>query len=291
MTKQDNRAGYLFLLPWFAGLVLITGGPVLGSLVLSFTRYNLLSPPTFAGLDNYTRMISDGNLADSLRVTLIYVFVSVPLQLILAFALAIILNRGMRGLALYRSLFYLPSLLGTSVAIAVLWRTIFGGEGLVNALLGVFGIAGESWIALPSTALSTLITLNVWTFGAPMVIFLAGLRQVPTQYYEAARVDGASRWAEFTYITLPLMTPIIFFNLVLQVIGAFRAFTQADVISKGSGGPANSTLMFSLLLYQTGFTQFDMGYASALAWILLVLVAGFTGVSFWSSRYWVFYEE
>ncbi|WP_438818493.1 carbohydrate ABC transporter permease [Streptomyces brasiliscabiei] len=290
-ARQQNKAAFLFLLPWFVGLFGITLGPMLASLYLSFTKYNLLQPPQFSGLDNWTRMLSDERLHTSLQVTFTYVLVSVPLQLALALALALLLDRGVRGLSFYRSAFYLPSLIGGSVAIAVLWRTIFGTTGLVNKGLGVFGVEGQGWISEPGTALSTLIVLNVWTFGSPMVIFLAGLRQIPASFYEAASVDGATRWRQFRSITVPMLTPIIFFNLVLQIIHAFQTFTQAFVVSGGTGGPADSTLFYSLYLYQRGFGQFDMGYASALAWLLLLIVAVFTAINFWASKYWVFYDD
>jgi multiple sugar transport system permease protein len=208
-NRRDNKAAYLFLLPWLIGLAVITVGPMVASLALSFTKYNLLQAPKFIGIDNFIRMMGDERLHNSLGVTFVYVFVSVPLQLAAALALAALLDRGLRGLAIYRSIYYLPSLLGSSVAIAVLWKQVFGGEGLVNQFIAIFGIEGRSWIADPSTALSTLITLNVWTFGAPMVIFLAGLRQIPVMYHEAAQMDGASKWQRFTKITLPLLTPII----------------------------------------------------------------------------------
>jgi multiple sugar transport system permease protein len=289
--RQDNRAALVFLAPWFAGLLLITAGPVIVSLILGFTDYNLIQPPRFNGLENFERMLSDVRLHRSLRVTFIYVAVSVPLQLACALLLAMLLDRGLRGLAFYRSAFYLPSLLGTSVAVAVLWRQIFGAGGLVNHALEPFGLGGESWIADPTTALGTLVVLNVWTFGAPMIIFLAGLRQIPAMYYEAASIDGAGRWVQFRRITLPLLSPIIFFNLVLQVIHAFQSFTQAFVVSGGSGGPSDSTLFYTLYLYQRGFNNFDMGYASALAWLLLVIIAAFTAVNFWAARFWVFYDD
>jgi multiple sugar transport system permease protein len=289
--KRDNKAAFLFLLPWFAGLLLITAGPVAASLVLGFTDYNLLQPPEFNGLENIRRMLSDERLHHSLAVTFTYVLISVPLQLAAALGLALLLDRGLRGLAFYRSAFYLPSLLGSSVAIAVLWRQIFGAEGLFNQLLGLFGVSGRGWISDPDTALSTLIVLNVWTFGAPMVIFLAGLRQIPVMYYEAAGVDGAGRWVQFRKITLPLLSPIIFFNLVLQIIHAFQAFTQAFVVSGGTGGPSDSTMFYTLYLYQRGFHNFDMGYASALAWLLLIIIAAFTAVNFWAARKWVFYDD
>jgi multiple sugar transport system permease protein len=289
--KRENKAAFLFLLPWFLGLIVITIGPMAASLGLSFTKYNLLQPPRYIGFDNFVRMLGDERLHNSLVVTFIYVFVSVPLQLALALGLAVLLDRGVRGLSIYRSVYYLPSLIGTSVAIAVLWRTVFGTSGLFNQGLALIGLKGQGWISEPSTALGTLITLNVWTFGAPMVIFLAGLRQIPAQLYEAASVDGASPSRKFRSITIPLLTPIIFFNLVLQIIHAFQAFTQAFVVSGGTGGPADSTLFYSVYMYQRGFGAFDMGYASALAWLLVLIIGSFTAINFWAAKYWVFYDD
>nr|WP_269330431.1 sugar ABC transporter permease [Kineosporia babensis] len=277
--------------PWVVGLVVITAGPMLMSLYLSFTDYNLLSNANFTGLENIQRMLDDDRLVKSLTVTMVYVFVSTPIQLAVALGLAVVLDRGLRGLALYRSIFYLPSLLGSSVAVAILWKRVFGVDGLFNQFLALFGIDGPGWISSPSTALSTLILLHVWTFGAPMVIFLAGLRQIPREFYEAAAVDGASKRQQFRRITLPLLSPIIFFNLVLGIIGAFQSFTQAFIVSDGRGGPSDSTLFFTLYLYQQGFQNFNMGYASALAWLLLIIIAAFTAINFWVSKYWVFYDN
>src|ERR687890_2688346 len=195
---RDNKACSLFLLPWLIGLIVITIGPMLASLYLSFTNYSLIQAPKWIGVENYTRMLGDERLHNALKVTFIYVFVSVPLQLALALAIAVLLNQGMRGLPFYRSVFYLPSMLGASVALAVLWRQMFGTDGLVNQVLRLFGVdATTGWISDPRYALSTLILLHVWTFGSPMVIFLAGLRQIPSMYYEAAAVDGATRWHRF----------------------------------------------------------------------------------------------
>ena len=172
-----------------------------------------------------------------------------------------------------------------------MWRLVFGEKGLFNLFLSIFGIEGPSWVASPDTALGTIIALHVWTFGAPMVIFLAGLRQIPRELYEAASVDGATRSMQMRAITLPLLTPIIFFNLVLGLIGSFQSFTQAYIVSGGSGGPADSTLFFSLYLYEEGFSSFRMGYASALAWLLLIIIGAFTALNFWASKYWVFYDD
>src|SRR6188472_4083739 len=289
---RDNKVAYIFLIPWFIGLFLITIGPMLASLYLSFTQYSLIQAPKWIGIGNYVRMINDDRLHHSLKVTFIYVFVGVPLQLIVALGVALLLDKGMRGLAIYRSVFYLPSMLGSSVAIALLWRQMFGTDGLVNQILRMLGFEGQTgWISDPSYALWTVILLHVWTFGAPMVIFLAGLRQIPAMYYEAASVDGAGRWRKFRSITLPLLSPIIFFNLVLQIIHAFQSFTQAFVVSGGTGGPADSTMFYTLYLYLKGIGQLQMGYASAMAWVLLVIIAIFTGINFYFSKKWVFYDD
>lgn len=289
--RRDNKAAYIFLLPWLIGLLFITVGPMLASLYLSFTDYNLLQAPNWTGLDNFARMLRDTRLHNSLGVTFTYVLVGVPIQLAMALLIALVLDKGIRGLPFYRSVFYLPSLLGGSVAIAILWKQIFGTTGLVNQLLAMIGIQGPGWISDPSTALGSIILLHVWTFGAPMIIFLAGLRQIPAMYYEAADVDGASWWQQFIKITIPLLSPIIFFNLVLQIIGAFQSFTQAFIVSGGSGGPSDSTMFFTLYLYQKGFGQFDMGYASAMAWVLLIIIGAFTAINFVASKYWVFYDD
>ena len=293
----DNLAGFLFLLPWLIGFVVFAAIPILASLYLSFTNYNLLKdplryPPPWVGLGNYLKMFADSAFWNSFRVTVEYVVIGVPLQLAFALLLALFLNRGMRGLGLYRSIFYLPSLMGGSVAIAMLWRQLFAKDGLFNGFLGLFGIHNApGWIGHPDYALGTIIVLHIWTFGSPMVIFLAGLRQIPDMYYEAATVDGASKIKQFFHITLPLLSPIIFFNLVLQIIFAFQTFTQAYVVSGGTGGPGGSTSFYTLFLYQVGFLNSRMGYASAMAWFLLVVIAIFTGVNFWLSKYWVHYDD
>ncbi|MFC7625494.1 carbohydrate ABC transporter permease [Microlunatus sp. GCM10028923] len=288
-AKQD-WAGYVFLIPWFGGM-LLTIVPFGASLYLAFTDYNLLNAPQWVGLANFEQLAVDERLHHSLIVTFVYTFTSVPLSLAAALAVALLLNQGLAGLPIYRAVYYLPSLLGSSVAVVMLWRAIFGRDGVINQLLGFFGIAGPAWVTDPDYALSVLITLNVWTFGAPMVIFLAALRQVPAMYYEAAAVDGASKVRQFWSVTVPLISPVIFFNLVLSLIGSLQTFTQGYVMSNGSGGPANSTLFYNLYLYIQGFNQFNMGYASAMAWLLLIIVAAFTAVNFLAQRYWVFYED
>ena len=289
---QNDAPGYLFLLPWLVGFLGLTIGPMLTSLYLSFTDFDLLTSPDWVGTDNYMRMFTnDPKFWTSMRVTMFFVVFSVPLKLAFALAVAMLLNRGMKGLPLYRALFYLPSLLGASVAIAILWRQIFAGDGLVNKFLSIFGIVGPSWISNPNYSLWTLIILSIWQFGSPMIIFLAGLRQIPQDMYEAASLDGASKWRQFVKITLPLLTPVVFFNAIIQTIEAFKSFTPAFIISGGTGNPINSTLFYTLYLYQEAFGLFRMGYASALAWVLLVLVGVFTAFSFLTSKYWVHYDD
>ena len=289
---QNHAPGYLFLLPWFIGFFGLTIGPILTSLYLSFTHFDLLTAPRWTGLDNYVRMFTnDPKFAASMRVTFFFVVFSVPLKLAFALGVALLLNRGMKGLPLYRALFYLPSLLGASVAIAILWRQLFAGNGLVNQVLINFGIQGPSWISNPNTSLWTLIILAVWQFGSPMIIFLAGLRQIPQDMYEAASLDGAGKWRQFWKITLPMLTPVVFFNAIIQTIEAFKSFTPAFIISGGTGGPINSTLFYTLYLYNEAFGFFRMGYASALAWVLLAIVALFTAFSFFTSKYWVHYDD
>jgi multiple sugar transport system permease protein len=292
LRAGDNRAAYLFLAPWLVGLLVITTFPMLASAYLSLTDYTIIKPPRFVGLSNYTDLLTDDRrFKTSIRVTLKFVLWSVPLILILSLAIATILNRGLRGLAIYRSLFYIPSLIGASVGIGMLWKEVFGTNGVFNKVLAVFGIEGAGWISNPNYALETIIALNVWTFGSAMVIFLAALRQIPESYYEAASIDGANAWQRFWRITLPLLTPVIFFNLVLNTIHAFQSFTQAFVISGGRGGPIDSTLLYTLFLYQRAFERLDMGHAAAMAWMLLTAIAGVTAVLFWSSRFWVFYGD
>lgn len=290
-TAKREKIAYLFLLPWILGFFGLAIAPMASSLYLSFTDYNLIRPPEWIGIENFQRMLGDARLLNSLRVTFTYVIVSVPLQLVFALLIALMLDRGMRGLAFYRSIFYLPSLLGSSVAIAILWRQIFGTAGLINQFLAAFGIVGPGWVSSPDTALGTIILLHVWTFGAPMLIFLAGLRQIPAMYYEAAQMDGANAVQQFFRITLPLLSPIIFFNLVLQLIGSFQSFTQAYIVSGGTGGPADSTMFYTMYLYQKGFGELDMGYASAMAWGLVLVIGAFTALNFIASKWWVFYDD
>ena len=290
---RRDLIGYAFLAPWLVGFLCFSLGPVLASLYLSFTKFDLLRPAQWIGMDNYVRMFSaDPRFWQALKVTFSYMAMEVPLKLAFALAVAVALDKAVRAGSFYRALFYIPSLLGGSVAIAVLWRQIFEGNGTLNqVLLWLFGYQGPSWISTPDTAIYTLVLLAVWQFGSPMIIFLAGLRQVPQDLYEAASMDGAGAWRQFRKITLPMLAPVIFFNMVLQIIEGFKAFTPAYVISGGTGGPIDSTLFYTLYLYQEAFSFFRMGYASALAWVLLLVIGLFTGVSFLTSKYWVYYED
>jgi multiple sugar transport system permease protein len=282
----------MFLTPWLIGFIGLTAGPILVSLYLSFTDFDLLQDPNWVGAANYVRIATaDPKFLSSMKVTFLFVLFAVPLKLAFALGVAMLLNKGIAGLPVYRALFYLPSLLGASVAIAVLWRQLFAGNGLVNQALALVGIHGPSWISNPSYALWTLVVLSIWQFGSPMIIFLAGLRQIPRDLYEASAIDGAKPWHQFWRITLPLLTPVVFFNAVIQTIEAFKAFTPAFIISEGTGGPIDSTLFYTLYLYQEAFSNFRMGYASALAWVLVVIIALFTAFSFLSARYWVHYDE
>lgn len=290
-ARQQYEA-YLFLLPWFAGLFILTAGPLAASLYLSFTDFDLLGSPTWIGLTNYIDLFTyDPRYLGAFTVTFIYVFLGVPLHLAFALLVAVLMNQKVRALGFFRGIYYLPSLLGGSVAVAVMWRQLFGDGGVVNQFIGLFGVDAPNWISNPRYALYTLILLHAWQFGSAMVIFLAGLKQVPQELYDAAEIDGAGRWRQFRHITLPMITPVIFFNLVMGLIHSFQAFTSAYIVSGGTGGPSDSTLFYTLYLYQEGFTSFHMGYASAMAWILLLVIAFFTAINFAFSRRWVFYGD
>lgn len=286
---ESPVAGYLFISPWLLGFLLLTLWPMIRSVYYSFTKFTLLDAPDWIGLRNYERIFTDDEtFRQSLTVTLMFVVISVPLKLVTALLVAMLLNKNIKGISIYRTFIYLPSLIGSSIAVAVLWKNIFGIDGFINKFLNIFGIEGISWISSPGTAMGTLIILVAWQFGSSMVIFLAGLKQIPSELYEASSVDGASKLRQFFNITLPMLSPVLLFNLVLQTIGSFQMFTQAFIITKG--GPINSTYMYALYLYERAFARYDMGYASALAWILLVIIGIATALIFASSRYWVFYE-
>jgi multiple sugar transport system permease protein len=307
---KRNAAAYLFLAPWFLGFFVLTVYPMVYSLWLGFTNYDFTQPDAtqWIAFGNYQKMFgplfglseittstgevmrADPYYLKALSVTFNYVFVSVPLKLIFALAVAMLLNQKLRGLSFYRAVYYIPTLLGGSVAIAVLWRKMFEKSGLINMLLGAVGFTDlPGWITNPKYALWTLILLTVWQFGSSMIIFLAGLKQIPQEYYEAASVDGANEVRKFFSITIPLLSPVILFNLVMQMISAFQVFTQAYIIGGGTGGVLNSTLFYTLYLYIQGWTYHEMGYASAMAWVLLLIIAILTAIVFRSSKLWVSY--
>ena len=292
-SPGEQLAGYGFLAPWLVGFFVLTLGPAIASFYISLTDFSGLGGANWVGAANYVRIATDDDrFWTAINVTFTFVLLSVPLKLLFALAVAVALNKGLRGLSLFRAIFYLPSLVGGSVAIAVLWRQLFSGDGLINqALNALFGYEGPSWISNPSTSLYTLVLLAVWQFGSSMIIFLAGLRQIPRDMYEAASLDGASPARQFFKITLPLLTPVIFFNAVIITIDAFKAFTSSFIVSDGTGGPIDSTLFYTLYLYQEAFANFRFGYASALAWVLVVIIAFFTAMSFLSARFWVHYDD
>ncbi|MCD5311046.1 sugar ABC transporter permease [Kineosporia babensis] len=262
---------------------------MVASLYLAFTDYNLFTAPQWVGLDNFTRLLDDPNYLQAWKVTGVYVLVGTPLKLAAALAVALLLNATVRGAGFYRSAFYLPSLVGASVSIAIVWKALFMDEGPVDVLQQFLGRPAGGWVGDPDMSMRMLILLTMWQFGGPMVIFLAGLKQVPKELYEAAAVDGAGPVRKFLAITVPMLSPVIFFNLLLETINAFQIFASAFIISGGTGGPAGSTLFYTLYLYLRGFRDFQMGYAAAMAWILTLVIALITVLFFRTSRFWVHY--
>ncbi|MCP9001031.1 sugar ABC transporter permease [Pseudarthrobacter sp. RMG13] len=289
-SGADARAGYSFLLPWLLGFIVLTLGPMVSSLYLSFTNYNLFDPPKWIGLDNYATMFQDERFLQSVGVTVGYVVFGTPLKLAAALAVAMLLNSKRKGQGFYRSAFYAPSLIGASVSIAIVWKAMFGDSGPVDQGLSFFGINLGGWVGNPAMTMPMFILLTVWQFGAPMVIFLAGLKQIPADLYEAASMDGAGPVRKFFNITWPMLSPVVFFNLLMETIHAFQIFSSAYIISNGEGGPAGSTLFYTLYLYLRGFSDFRMGYASAMAWLLLIVVGLITLVIFRTSKSWVHYS-
>ena len=289
--RRETGVGYLFIGPWLLCFLAFNLVPFIISFVLSFMDYNMLSSPTFVGLANYVKLFTGDKLfKTSLGVTFRFVFIAIPLRLAFALLVAMILNRESKMVPVYRVLYYLPSILGGSVAVSVMWRYCFSKTGVLNTALQAIGIACNiSWISNKDTALWSLILLFIWQFGSPMLIFLSGLKQIPRSYYEAAECDGAGPLVRFFKITLPLLTPIIFFNLVMQMIGGFMVFSQAMIIT--DGGPMNRTLVYALYLYRQSFAYYKMGYGCAMAWVLMMIIGFFTLLVFRSSSAWVFYEN
>jgi multiple sugar transport system permease protein len=286
--KRTN-AGFLFILPWLLGFLVFTAGPMVFSLYLSFTKYNL-STMEWVGTRNYERLLTEEPLFwKSLQVTVTYAVFAVPLGIIGSLALAVLLNQKVRGQRLFRTLFYLPSLV-PAAASSLLWAWIFNSDyGLLNYGLGMFGFSGAEWLADERYTLWAFVVMSLWGIGGGrMVIFLAGLQGISESYYEAARIDGATPWQQFRFVTIPQLSPVIFFNLILGVIGAFQVFTQAYIMT--SGGPNNATLFYSLSLFRNAFEYFKLGKASAMAWILFVILLAITAVQFYGSKRWVHYE-
>ena len=285
----SNNLGLVFILPWFIGFLIFKVYPFGSSLFYSFTDYHLFDGITEYGLMNYEEIFSSRKIMKSFKVTFQYAFMTVPLKLVFALFIAYILNFKIKGVNLFRVAYYIPSILGGSVAIAVLWKAIFKGDGIINMILSVFGIAGVDWLSDPKYALFIICLLRVWQFGSAMVIFLAALKGVSQDLYEAASIDGAGKWRQFFSITVPIITPVIFYNLVTQLCQAFQEFNGPYIITKG--GPRNSTTLVSLLIYNSAFQQYDMGMASAMAWVLFVILMIFTIIAFLSQKYWVFYSD
>jgi multiple sugar transport system permease protein len=280
---------YVLIAPWLVNLVVFVVGPVLSSLYLSFTQYNIVSPAVWVGLANYQRLFTaDPLFYQSLRVTTIWVVAGVPLRLAAALFFAMLLNQKVPAVGFFRTVYYLPSVV-SGVAVSLLWVWVLQPQfGLLNYFLHMVGLPGPQWLSSPSWALPGLIVMSLWTVGSTMIIFLAGLQGIPAELYESAKIDGASTLRQFFAVTIPLITPVILFNLVIGIIASFQVFTQAYVMT--NGGPNNATLFYVLYLYQVAFQFSQMGYASALAWILFIIVLVLTLLVFRSSGRWVYYE-
>ena len=284
-----SNIGFFYILPWLIGFLVFKLYPFGSSLIYSFSDFNLHKGITEWGLMNYQEAFTSTKITTALSTTFKYAFITVPLKLAFALFIAYILNFKIKGVNFFRTAYYIPSILGGSVAISVLWKAIFRDEGLVNTALGFFGIQGPSWLSDPGYALFIICFLRVWQFGSAMVIFLAALKAIPEDLYEAATIDGAGKWKQFFSITLPLLTPVIFYNLITQICQAFQEFNGPYIITQG--GPRNSTTLISLLVYNYGFKQNDFGMASALAWIMFIIVLVFTAAAFLSQKYWVYYGD
>ena len=281
--------GLLYILPWLVGFLLFKVYPFASSLYYSFTNYDLFNGITKTGLLNYEKIFTDEDIIRAFVVTFKYAIFDVPLKLAFALFIAYILNFKLKGVNFFRTAYYIPSILGGSVAIAVLWQFLFQNEGLVNTIIGLFGVKPVNWLGSPDYALFVICLLRVWQFGSAMVIFLAALKGVPQDLYEAASIDGAGKFTQFLKITIPLITPVIFYNLVTQLCQAFQEFNGPFMITKG--GPLGSTTLISILIYQNAFKTYDMGLASAMAWLLFLIVAVLTAVSFISQKHWVYYGD
>ncbi|RIK40512.1 MAG: ABC transporter permease [Chloroflexi bacterium] len=285
---RDLRDGLLFTSPFILGVLFLWVGPMLYSLYLVTQDWNLITEPRFVGLRNFTRIAEDPLVAKSLGNTAYYTFIGVPLQLIVAFGLALMLNQNVRGLSIYRTLYYLPSIT-PAVAFAVVWIQILNPEfGVLNNLLGYLGIGPIKWLFDPAWSKPAFILMSLWLTGFQMVIFLAGLQGVPKELNDAAAIDGANAWNRFRNVTVPIISPVIFFNLIIGIIGSFQVFTSAFIMTRG--GPQDSTLFFVLYIYRNAFEYFRMGYAATLAWLLFLIIMVFTAIQFFFANRWVYYE-
>jgi oligogalacturonide transport system permease protein len=285
---ENKKLGFLFVLPFVLGVLGFKLFPFVMSFALGFTQYDLMDPPVFVGLDNYREIATaDPLFRKSLGVTLLFALLAVPLRVGFALFIAHVLNYKLRGINFFRAAFYLPSILGGSIATAVLWRFIFAKQGLVNLLMIKVGLEPIAWLADEHYSLWTIVLLFTWQFGSAMVIFLAALQNVSVSLYEAAEIDGASKRQQFFRITVPLITPVIFFNMIMQMVQAFQEFNGPYAITEG--GPLHSTYVLALYIYDQSFRYFNLGYGAALSWVLFALVGGLSAISFWSSKYWVFY--
>jgi multiple sugar transport system permease protein len=288
LRKQEALFGFLFILPALLGFVVFVAGPILASLYFSLTEFKIISAPRWIGMQNYVQLASDPLFWQSLKVTILYALLSLPVSLALSLGLAVLMNQKLKAIAFWRTVYYLPAVI-SGVAVAVLWRWILNPEfGLLNVLLQYLGVRGPNWLQDVRTALPSLVMISLWAVGGSMVIYLSGLQGIPTELYEAAEIDGATSWRRFWHITLPLLSPVIFFNVVIGLIGTFQWFTEPFIMTHG--GPEQSTLSYMLNLYNNAFQFFKMGYASALAWVLFVLVLLLTIAVFRSSPMWVHYE-
>lgn len=286
---ENKTTGFLFVLPFVIGVLGFKLFPFVMSFALSFTQYDFISPPQFIGLENYQELANkDPLFQKSLGVTLLFAAIAVPMRVGFALFMAHVLNFKLRGINFFRSAYYLPSILGGSIAAAIMWRFIFSQNGLVNIVLIKLGMQPIAWLADEHYSLWTVVLLFTWQFGSAMVIFLAALQNVPTSLYEAAEIDGASKTQQFFRITVPLITPVIFFNLIMQMVHAFQEFNGPYMITEG--GPLHSTYVLSLYIYDQSFKYFNLGYGSALSWVLFAIVASLSAISFFTSKYWVFYS-
>lgn len=287
---NEKVAGYVFILPFIIGLFVFTVIPFFTSLYLAFTDYNILSPAKWIGLDNFKRMFfEDKHFWNSFWITFRFALIQVPIKLCVSLGVALILSRATKMTSVYRAAFYIPSLMGGSVAVALTWKQLFAYKGPINAMLMALGLEPVKFLNNPNITLYVLIGLGIWQFGSSMLIFLAAIKNVPASYHEAAIVDGAGPVRRFFSIVLPMITPIFFFNLINQTIGAFQAFNSSYLIT--GGGPMNSTLYYAVHLYNRAFTNYEMGYGSAMAWFMLIVIAIFTAMIFRSSSAWVYYES